>query len=191
MERRTLLVGIATTAVSTPMLVRALPFEDSLRPRPPDDPAAARLARAQEFASGLDRHAARNVGDFLYHAGIVSQLGLTAYLFDQGADDEWCREKLGLDVAKALAFANHLGLGHDCERMTDLARLLGSYGQWRRPFEADGPDASAIQPSTAAIDVARLIERVERRLAEGALSPDARRGAMARCQLNRKIFLLS
>src|SRR3546814_610197 len=98
---------------------------DGPRPRPPDDPAAARFVRAQEFAAGLYRYVGGDVGDFLYHAGIVSHLGLTAYLFNRGLDDAWCRDRLGLDVAKTLAFANHLGLGCDCNRMAELAALLG------------------------------------------------------------------
>src|SRR3546814_14352506 len=97
---------------------------DGPRPRPPDDPAAARFVRAQEVAAGLYRYVGGDVGDFLYHAGIVSHLGLTAYLFNRGLDDAWCRDRLGLDVAKTLAFAHHLGLGCDCNRMAELAALL-------------------------------------------------------------------
>lgn len=167
MERRALLVGIATSAISAPTWPQLIPAGNSRRPRPPDDPAAARFARAREFASGLDRRVVGNVGDFLYHAGIVSQLGVTAYLFDQGLDDAWCREHVGLDVVKALAFANHLGLGCDCDRIAELARLLSPYGYWRRPFAADVPDVAMLSPSTAATDVARLLERVEQRMAEG------------------------
>ena len=166
MERRNLLVGVATSAVSAPTWAQLIPIENSRRPRPPDDPAASRFARAREFASGLDPHVAGNVGDFLYRAGIVSQLGVTAYLFDQGLDDAWCRKHIGLDVAKALAFANHLGLGCDCDRIAELARLLSPYGRWRRPSAADLPDAAILSPSATAIDVARLLERVEQRMRE-------------------------
>src|SRR3546814_13620192 len=86
MERRALLVGIATSAVSTPAWGQMVLTGDGPRPRPPDDPAAARFVRAQEFAAGLYRYVGGDVGDFLYHAGIVSNLGLTAYLFNRGLD---------------------------------------------------------------------------------------------------------
>ena len=167
MERRALLVGIATSVVSTPAWGQMVLTGDGARPRPPDDPAAARFVRAQEFAAGLDLHVGGDVGDFLYHAGIVSHLGLTAYLFNRGLDDAWCRDRLGLDVAKTLAFANHLGLGCDCNRMAELAALLGPYGRWRWPHGCDLPDVSAVRPATAVIGVARLLEEVEQRIADG------------------------
>src|SRR3546814_15247385 len=93
MERRALLVGIATSAVSTPAWGQMVLTGDGPRPRPPDDPAAARFVRAQEFAAGLYRYVGGDVGDFLYHAGIVSHLGLTAYLFNRGLDDARSEER--------------------------------------------------------------------------------------------------
>src|SRR3546814_20123379 len=130
MERRALLVGIATSAVSTPAWGQMVLTGDGPRPRPPDDPAAARFVRAQEFAAGLYRYVGGDVGDFLYHAGIVSHLGLTSYLFNRGLDDAWCRDRPGLDVAKSLAFANHHGLGCACNRLGDLAAFVGLLGRW-------------------------------------------------------------
>src|SRR3546814_19338307 len=120
---------MATSAVSTPAWWQMVLTGDGPLPRPPDESAASRCVRAQEFAAGLYLYVGGDVGDFLYHAGIVSHLGLTAYLFNRGLDDAWCRDRLGLDVAKTLAFANHLGLGCDCNRMAELAALLGPYGQ--------------------------------------------------------------
>src|SRR3546814_13824305 len=98
-----------------------------------------------------------DVGDFLYHAGIVSHLGLTAYLFNRGLDDAWCRDRLGLDVAKTLAFANHLGLGCDCNRMAELAALLGPSGPWRWPHGCDLPDLYAVRPATSGMGVVRVL----------------------------------
>lgn len=167
MKRRIILGGIASSAVFARGLVETTPTGASRRPRPAGDQAATRLARAREFAHGLDRHIAGNVADFLYQAGIVTQLALTAYLFDKGLDDAWCRDRIGLDVAKALAFANDLGLGCDCDRTAELARLLSPYGQWRLSMALILPAASLVRPRAAAIDVARLLERVEMRLAEG------------------------
>src|SRR3546814_18554114 len=82
---------------------------------------------------GLEAHALQDHESFLYSAGIVTQLGLTAYLFGKGLTDDWCRERIGLDVEQALAFANHLGLGCNCPRIAVLVQLLGNYGQWRNP----------------------------------------------------------
>src|SRR3546814_15189196 len=94
---------------------------------------------------GLEAHALQDHESFLYSAGIVTQLGLTAYLFGKGLTDDWCRERIGLDVEKALAFANHLGLGCNCPRIAVLVQLLGNYGQWRKPSVADLPDVSSLR----------------------------------------------
>src|SRR3546814_19235265 len=67
----------------------------------PDDYAAARFRNAREFMGGLEAHALQDHESFLYSAGIVTQLGLTAYLFGKGLTDDWCRERIGLDVEKA------------------------------------------------------------------------------------------
>src|SRR3546814_7017053 len=103
----------------------------------PDDYAAARFRNAREFMGGLEAHALQDHESFLYSAGIVTQLGLTAYLFGKGLTDDWCRERIGLDVEKALAFAHHLGLGCNCPRIAVLVQLLGNYGQWRKPSVAE------------------------------------------------------
>lgn len=167
MQRRNLLVGIASSPLSVSTWAKLLPDVLGTRPRPPDDRAAARFERAQEFARGLDRHIGGDVRDFLYYAGIVTQLGLTAYLFDRGLDDDWCRDRIGLDVAKALAFANHLGLGCDCRNVGELAALISPYGKWRRPFGTDLPDVNIIRPTTAVSDVGRLLDLVEHRIGFG------------------------
>src|SRR3546814_1536310 len=92
----------------------------------PDDYAAARFRNAREFMGGLEAHALQDHESFLYSAGIVTQLGLTAYLFGKGLTDDWCRERIGLDVEKALAFANHLGLGCNCPRIDRKSTSLNS-----------------------------------------------------------------
>src|SRR3546814_12449498 len=95
---------------------------------------------------GLEAHALQDHESFLYSAGIVTQLGLTAYLFGKGLTDDWCRERIGLDVEKALAFANHLGLGCNCTRIAVLVHLLGNYGQWRQPSVPDLPAVNSPRP---------------------------------------------
>ena len=57
-------------------------------------------------------------------AGIVAQLGIGAYLLDLGASDDWCRQRIGLFVDKALAIANGAGLNHRHPAMLELAGTL-------------------------------------------------------------------
>src|SRR3546814_16512188 len=121
---------------------------------------------------GLEAHALQDHESFLYSAGIVTQLGLTAYLFGKGLTDDWCRERIGLDVEKALAFANHLGLGCNCPRIAVLVQLLGNYGQWRKPSVADLPDVSSLRPREVSADVATLFDQVQRDLWSCSLAPD-------------------
>src|SRR3546814_1913041 len=64
--------------------------------------------------------------DLLYQAGIVAQLGIGAYLLDLGASDDWCRQRIGLFVDKALAIANEAGLYHrrSEEHTSELQSLM-------------------------------------------------------------------
>src|SRR3546814_3104652 len=87
-----------------------------------------------------------------------------SYLFGKGLTDDWCRERTGLDVEKALAFANHLGLGCNCPRIAVLVQLPGNYGQWRNPSVADLPDVSSLRPREVSAAVATLIDQVTRDL---------------------------
>lgn len=125
--------------------------------------ALDRYARAQEFMDGLD-YGAFDYVDFLYRAGIVAQLGLTAFLFSKGLDDDWCRRQMGMDVAKGLRFANHLGLNCDCPRIAALTQTLGNYGRWRRPVTVEIPMPDLLYPKPSAEDVRNLMRWVQNEL---------------------------
>lgn len=127
--------------------------------------AAARLTRAFEFYQGLDLHREEQIPDFLYHSGIVTHLGLTAYLLDHGITDDWCRQNIRLDVGKALCLANRLDLEMHCQRTENLAQILSPYGQWRRPIEIDLPKPFQIDRVQAVRDIRQLLDHVHGRLA--------------------------
>lgn len=124
--------------------------------------AADRLERAKEFMHGLHLHIDGDPPDFLYQAGIVTQLGLTAFLFEKGLTDDWCKTQIGMDIEKALLAANRFGLELNCGRMGEFTRLLGPYGRWRRPFSAELPDPGVIQVGQASEDVRRMMEHIEK-----------------------------
>ncbi len=127
--------------------------------------AAARLERAFEFYRGLDLHHEERLADFLYHSGIVTHLGLTAYLIEQGVTDDWCRQNIRLDVRKALWLANSLDLGIHCQRTSHLAQILSPYGKWRRPIAVDLPKPGRLDRAHATSDIKQLLEHVHGRLA--------------------------
>lgn len=165
MERRVLLGAFASSAIFAGELIGQSAI-GSIHHANFNEQACARFSRAQEFMSGLGHHMTGRPEDFLYHAGIVIQLGLTAYLFGRGVSDEWCRDRIGLDVEKALGFANHLGFGCDRSQMGALARLIGDYGQWRRPFTPPLLVTNLVQPWKVSAELGRLLElvRVQGRL---------------------------
>src|SRR3546814_13450405 len=103
--------------------------------------------------------------DFLYGGGVVARLGMGAYLLDLGAADDWCRQRIGLLVDKALAIANEAGLYHRDPAMLELAGLLSPYGQWRGPFAADLPAIETINTSRVSATLDGLLGTVRRRLA--------------------------
>ena len=86
-----------------------------------------------------DRSGWRN---YLYRAGITAQLALSSHLLDVGFDDGWCARRIGLRVAKSLAYANATGFGHDCPDMARLAAVLTPYCKWNqvRPFDEPEPN---------------------------------------------------
>lgn len=99
-----------------------------------------RYQRAENFFLLLGSRQALAQSDMLYQAGIVAQLALSAHLLDICFADQWCARWIGLRVAKALAYANSTGLGHDDPEMCRLATVLTPYCVWRQP----GPWAESI-----------------------------------------------
>lgn len=171
---------IVTTSLSRRSLVRAgggllltgiLPVDDNMSDwgRALQGRGGHRFERAQEFYRGIAAGLYRDPCDLLYQAGIVAQLGIGAYLLDLGASDDWCRQRIGLFVDKALAVANEAGLSHHQPDMARLAQLLSPYGQWRDPFSAGRPVLGAIDPLRVSATLADLLEAVRGRLAGGLI----------------------
>jgi len=166
---------IVTTSLSRRGLVRAgggllltgiMPIDDSVSDwaRALPGCGADRFERAEEFYRGLAAGLYRDPRDLLYQAGIVAQLGIGAYLLELGASDDWCRQRIGLFVDKALAIANQTGLNHLQPDMAELAQLLSPYGQWRGPFGTDLPSIEAIDPLRVSATLEDLLVTVRRRL---------------------------
>lgn len=166
MERRALIGAIVGTAVFAAKLTNPLELRSGMKClRPHHLTASARYARAKEFLTSLEHSVDGDISDFLYRAGVVAQLVITAFLFDRGISDEWCQENIGLNISKALASANYLGLGFDSCRTSSLFGLLSPYGQWRRPFLTELPDTSRVSSKQAMLDIRHLSEHVHGRLA--------------------------
>lgn len=126
---------------------------------------ADRFDRAQEFYQGVAAGLYLDPRDLLYQAGIVAQLGIGAYLLELGVSDDWCRQRIGPFVDKALAIANQAGLNHGHPEMVELAELLSPYGQWRGPFAAELPTTAAIDRLCVSATLNDLLATVRHRLA--------------------------
>lgn len=166
---------IVTTSLSRRGLVRAgggllltgiLPIDDSVSDggRGLQGRGADRFERAEEFYRGVAAGLYRDPRDLLYQAGIVAQLGIGAYLLELGASDDWCRQRIGQFVDKALAIANQAGLNHLEPGMAELVQLLSPYGQWRGPFATDLPAIEAIDPLRVSAALQDLLATVRCRL---------------------------
>lgn len=121
---------------------------------------AHRYERAEEFFRGLAAGLYRDPRDILYQAGIVAQLGITAFLLERGVSDDWCRQQLGLHVDRALAIANRLGLDHRRPEMLALAGHLSPYGVWRQPGAAELPKTVPLDPRAVSAALRNLLVSV-------------------------------
>ena len=72
----------------------------------------------------------RHAKEAMHQAGFVTQQALCAYLLDVGFADTWNASHIKQDIAKALAYANACGFGHDCPDMARLAAVLSPYWKW-------------------------------------------------------------
>jgi hypothetical protein len=141
----------------------------------------ARYQTAHDFFPDV-RKTVQDLPDFLYHAGITAQLGLSAHLLDVGFPDEWCARNIGLRVAKSLAYANATGFGHDCPKMARLTRVLTPYWKWnpsrlrdRRPPSAWGFTPDEVKALLAAMlkQVRHVTGHTPDRLMQMREGPDA------------------
>lgn len=121
-----------------------------------------RYHRAEGFFPDRDPSSIGGWHSFLYFSGITAQLSLSAHLLDVGFPDEWNARHIGLRVAKALAYANATGFGHDCPNMARLAAVLSPYCKWNqmRLFaEPEPDDAGFTAPQVRAL-LRALLDRV-------------------------------
>jgi hypothetical protein len=150
-SRRALLRALSTTPIAASVAV-ASPWGDAvaaLHREDDDEPALLCRSREGRSLSRFRYHLAENFfetleagiltsnDEVLYYSGIVAQLALSGHLMDIGFEDGWCARRIGLRVAKGLAYANATGLGHACPDMARLAAVLTPYWKWRQPLWGD------------------------------------------------------
>jgi hypothetical protein len=105
----------------------------------------------------------RQARETLHQAGFVCQQALCAYLLDVGFDDAWNAQHIKQDIAKALAYANACGFGHDCPDMAWLAAVLSPYWKWGYHYdewEKGRPQIGGFIPATVTPLVRALVDRV-------------------------------
>ncbi|MCC4252781.1 hypothetical protein LL251_10190 [Sphingobium naphthae] len=175
-SRRALLQALTIAPVAA-LAVPAPPWSDALarlHDTHEDEPAIlirtrerrrlsrVRYHRAEAFMPHRWREYGMGRHDFLYRAGIVAQLGLSAHLLDVGFSDTWNARHIGLRVAKSLAYANATGFGHDCPEMARLALVLTPYCRWNTPrlFGEPEPDDGGFSPEQAMPLLRALLDRV-------------------------------
>jgi hypothetical protein len=105
---------------------------------------------------------ARDVRVTLHQAGTVTKLALCAHLLDVGVADAWAAAHIRQDIAKALAYANATGLGHNCPDLARLAVILSPYWKWGYPHLIGDPpmDDGGFSPDRVRPLVAALLDRV-------------------------------
>lgn len=141
---------VAASAITSPW-AKALA---TLHDRYEDAPALLRRSREGREISHDRYHSAeiaftgieagffadpRHIRTTLHQAGAVAKLALCAHLLDVGFADEWNAEHIRQDIAKALAYANATGFGHDCPEMARLAVILTPYWKWGYPHLIGDP----------------------------------------------------
>ncbi|PZU70689.1 MAG: hypothetical protein DI554_00160 [Sphingobium sp.] len=175
-SRRALLRGltiapVAASTIASPW-TKAL---SSLHQRYDDEPAMLVRSRAGRALS-RDRYDsaeiafapveagffARDVRVTLHQAGAVAKLGLCAHLLDIGFPDDWNATHIRQDIAKALAYANASGFGHDCPDMARLAVILSPFWKWGYPHLIGDPpmDDGGFTPDRVRPLVRALLDRV-------------------------------
>lgn len=169
--RRLTFAPVAASAISLPW-AKALA---SLHRRYEDEPAIfVRTKAGRELSVDRYRSAeiafisievgffARDVRVTLHQSGAVAKLALCAHLLDIGVPDEWAATHIRQDIAKALAYANATGLGHDCPDMARLAVILSPYWKWGYPHLIGDPpmEDGGFTPDRVRALVRTLLDRV-------------------------------
>ncbi len=105
----------------------------------------------------------RYIRTTLHQAGAIAKLALCAHLLDVGFADDWNAEHIRQDVAKALAYANATGFGHDCPDMARLAVILSPFWKWGYPHLIGDPpmDDGAFTPDQVRVLIRMLLDRIQ------------------------------
>lgn len=178
-SRRALLRGLTIAPVAASAI--ASPWSGalaSLHRRYEDKPATLARTKEGRSISGFRYHhaerwmlaldkdffaAPRQAKEALHQAGFICQQALCAYLLDIGFADAWNGQHIRQDIAKALAYANACGFGHDCPDMARLAVVLSPYWKWGYHYdewEEDRPQTGGFIPGTITPLVRALLDRV-------------------------------
>lgn len=190
MERREYFLGDSTGATSRRALLRGLtaapiaastivsPWSKALAPlyeRNGDEQVCLMRTRAGRLLSRERYHSAeiafwaieagyfaRHVRETLHQAGAAATLALCAHLLDAGFPDAWNAAHIRQDIAKALAYANATGFGHDCPEMARLAVVLSPYWKWGYPHLIGDPllDDGGFTPDRVRPLIRALLDRV-------------------------------
>lgn len=166
-SRRALLRGFTVAPVAMPMI--ASPWGEALaalHQQYEDEPAKLERSEEGRSISRFRYHNAerwmlaldsdfltepRQAKEALHQAGFVCQQALCAYLLDVGFADAWNAQHIKQDIAKAWAYANACGFGHDCPDMAWLAVVLSPYWKWGYHYdewEEDRPQTGGFIPPT-------------------------------------------
>jgi hypothetical protein len=178
-SRRALLCGLAIAPVAASAI--ASPWEDTLgalHRRYEDEPAKLERTKEGRSISRFRYHNAerwmttleadfliepRFAREALHHAGFVTQQALCAYLLDIGFADACNASHIKQYIAKALAYSNACGFGHDCPDMARLAGVLSPYWKWGYHYadwEENRPRTGGFIPATITPLVRTLVDRV-------------------------------
>ncbi|WP_066762187.1 hypothetical protein [Sphingobium sp. CCH11-B1] len=175
-SRRALLRGLTATPIAASVI--ASPWAKALtllHQRYEDEPATLVRTKAGRSLS-RDRYKSAEIsfcpieaGFFadstrvtLHTAGAVAKLALCAHLLDIGFADDWNAAHIRQDIAKALAYANATGFGHDCPDMARLAVILTPYWKWGYPHLIGDPpmDDGGFTPDRVRTLMRALLNRI-------------------------------
>jgi hypothetical protein len=175
-SRRALLRGLAVASAAASAIVSpwgtALAslhqhYEDE--PTPLVRTKAGRSLSSERYSSAEISFCAIDAAFFpdgtrfmLHQAGAIAKLALCAHLLDIGIPDGWAATHIRQDIAKALAYANATGLGHDCPDMARLAVILSPYWKWGYPHLIGDPpmEDGGLTPDRVRPLVRALLDRV-------------------------------
>lgn len=115
---------------------------------------------AESFFHRIGPGNARHSADQLYQTRIVFQLGLSSHLLDVGFADQWCARHIGLNLSKALVYADATGLGAESTDIALLIAILSPYGKWHHAGPQDVPTDVPFAPHEVHALTPGVLDRV-------------------------------